>query len=304
MKVSIELRLLKLTSALTKPSFRQHAISMTWVGQLMQAEAQRFSLATHSGLLLEHEAGRSSPRLHKIVSRFLQLQAWLQKQVHNEAAERNEHWIGVSLTIKHCAHYIGFIMAQIQVNDAAQTLLFVAYILHGEIESPVRQYGEIIPPLWIHLLKDCLPDSATIHREEMVATHHILSTKFRPAFVPLIDCLTMTVFPELNEPILFHHLSKLIMDSLHLATKAANPTNYFLMSFGMHDPMNPANHSDLEDSFVTHSAYQPKDNMHILLAPELEALLRRIERKVKKLTFTDTAATGARRQTSSAGACG
>ncbi|KAG8711448.1 hypothetical protein FRC11_002756 [Ceratobasidium sp. 423] len=157
-----------------KPSFRQHAISVTWVSQLRQAEAQRFSLAVRSGLLLEHEVGRSSPQLHKIVSQFLQLQAQLQKQAHNEAAKRNEHWIGVSLTIKHCAHYIGFITAQIK------TLSFVAYVLHGEI----------IPPLCVRLLKDCLPESATIHREEMVATHHILSTEFRPAFVPLIDCLT------------------------------------------------------------------------------------------------------------------
>ncbi|KAG8686561.1 hypothetical protein FRC11_008767 [Ceratobasidium sp. 423] len=184
MKVSIESRLLKLTSALTKPSFRQHAISMTWVGQLRQAEAQRFSLAVCSGLLLEHEAGRSSPRLHKIVSWFLQLQAWLQKQAHDEAAERNKHWIGVSLTIKHRTHYIGFITAQIK------TLSFVAYVLRGEIESLVHQYGEIIPPLCVRLLKDCLPESVTIHREEMVAMRHILSTEFRPAFVLLIDCLT------------------------------------------------------------------------------------------------------------------
>ncbi|KAG8686562.1 hypothetical protein FRC11_008768 [Ceratobasidium sp. 423] len=76
------------------------------------------------------------------------------------------------------------------------------------------------------------------------------------------------------------------------------------MSFGMHDPTNPANHSDSEDSFVTHSAYQPEDDTHILSAPELEALLRRIECEVKKLAFADTTATGARRQTSSAGACG
>ncbi|QRV72349.1 Cyclin, N-terminal domain [Ceratobasidium sp. AG-Ba] len=47
-------------------------------------------------------------------------------------------------------------------------------------------------------------------------------------------CFTsVTVFPELNEPILFHHLSKLIMDSLRLATKAADPTNYLLLLRGL-----------------------------------------------------------------------
>ncbi|KAG9127635.1 hypothetical protein FRC07_011379 [Ceratobasidium sp. 392] len=45
--------------------------------------------------------------------------------------------------------------------------------------------------------------------------------------------MSVTVFPELNEPILFHHLSKLIMDSLRLATKAADPTNYFLLLRGL-----------------------------------------------------------------------
>ncbi|KAG8763311.1 hypothetical protein FRC12_008615 [Ceratobasidium sp. 428] len=113
---------------------------------------------------------------------FLQLQAPPQKQAHDDAAGRNEHWIGVSPLIKHRAHYIDFI--------TAQTLSFVAYVLRGSMESPVRQYGEVIPPLCVRLLKDCPPESATIRRELMVATRHILSTEFRPAFVPLIDCLT------------------------------------------------------------------------------------------------------------------
>ncbi|ELU45462.1 Histone acetyltransferase SAGA, TRRAP/TRA1 component, PI-3 kinase superfamily TRA1 [Rhizoctonia solani AG-1 IA] len=115
---------------------------------------------------------------------FLQLQAPPQKHAHDEANERNEHWIGVSPAIKHRAHYIDFITAQVK------TLSFVAYVLRGAIESPVRQYGEIIPPLCVRLLKDCPPESANIRRELMVATRHILSTEFRPAFVPLIDCLT------------------------------------------------------------------------------------------------------------------
>ncbi|KEP49326.1 histone acetyltransferase SAGA, TRRAP/TRA1 component, pi-3 kinase superfamily TRA1 protein [Rhizoctonia solani 123E] len=115
---------------------------------------------------------------------FLQLQAPPQKQAHDEAAEKNEHWIGVSPAIKHRAHYIDFITAQVK------TLSFVAYVLRGSIESPVRQYGEIIPSLCVRLMKDCPPESATIRRELMVATRHILSTEFRPAFVPLIDCLT------------------------------------------------------------------------------------------------------------------
>ncbi|KAG8711225.1 hypothetical protein FRC08_016173 [Ceratobasidium sp. 394] len=115
---------------------------------------------------------------------FLQLQAPPQKQAHDDAAERNEHWVGVSPLIKHRAHYIDFITAQVK------TLSFVAYVLRGSMESPVRQYGEVIPPLCVRLLKDCPPESATIRRELMVATRHILSTEFRPAFVPLIDCLT------------------------------------------------------------------------------------------------------------------
>ncbi|KAG8754058.1 hypothetical protein FRC11_006881 [Ceratobasidium sp. 423] len=45
---------------------------------------------------------------------FLQLQAPPQKQAHDEAAEGNRHWIGVSPAIKHHAHYIDFIMAQIK----------------------------------------------------------------------------------------------------------------------------------------------------------------------------------------------
>ncbi|KDN38117.1 hypothetical protein RSAG8_09713, partial [Rhizoctonia solani AG-8 WAC10335] len=114
----------------------------------------------------------------------MELQAPPQKQAHDEAAEKNEHWIGVSPAIKHRAHYIDFITAQVK------TFSFVAYVLRGSIESPVRQYGEIIPPLCVRLLKDCPPESATIRRELMVATRHILSTEFRPAFVPLIDCLT------------------------------------------------------------------------------------------------------------------
>jgi transformation/transcription domain-associated protein len=52
----------------------------------------------------------------KFAFKFLQLQAPPQKQAHDEAAERNEHWIGVSPAIKHRAHYIDFITAQVKVG--------------------------------------------------------------------------------------------------------------------------------------------------------------------------------------------
>ncbi|QRV75757.1 histone acetyltransferase SAGA, TRRAP/TRA1 component, PI-3 kinase superfamily TRA1 protein [Ceratobasidium sp. AG-Ba] len=57
--------------------------------------------------------------------------------------------------------------------------------------------------------------------------------------------MSVTVFPELNEPILFHHLSKLIMDSLRLATKAADPTNYLLLLRGLFRTMGGGNFESL-----------------------------------------------------------
>ncbi|QRV73100.1 histone acetyltransferase SAGA, TRRAP/TRA1 component, PI-3 kinase superfamily TRA1 protein [Ceratobasidium sp. AG-Ba] len=169
---------------------------------------------------------------------FLQLQAAPQKQAHDEASERNEHWIGVSPLIKHRAHYIDFITAQIK------TLSFVAYVLRGSIESPVRQYGDVIPPLCIRLLKDCPPESAATRRELLVATRHILASEFRPAFVPLIDCLTsehVLIGTGVNSQETLRPLAySMLGDLIHHIRKELTPEQLrriiYLYSCCLHDP--------------------------------------------------------------------
>ncbi|KAG8709713.1 hypothetical protein FRC11_005273, partial [Ceratobasidium sp. 423] len=98
-------------------------------------------------------------------------------------------------------------MAQIK------TLSFVAYILHGAIESPVRQYGQIIPPLCVRLLKDCPPESATICRELMVATRHILSTEFRPiqeTLQPLVYSMLGDLVQHIRKELSLEQLRRII----------------------------------------------------------------------------------------------
>lgn len=82
---------------------------------------------------------------------FLQLQAPPQKQAHDEAAERNEHWIGVSPLIKNRGHYIDFITAQVKVCvwcfqvshfDSKLPADFVVRRLR-----PSRVYGISSPPI-------------------------------------------------------------------------------------------------------------------------------------------------------------
>ena len=42
-------------------------------------------------------------------------------------------------------------------------------------------------------------------------------------------CMSVTIFPETNESVLVPHLSHIILDSLRLASKSADPTSYYLL---------------------------------------------------------------------------
>lgn len=82
----------------------------------------------------------------------------------------------------HRAAYVDFIACQVK------TLSFLAYLLRGFAEH-LRPYQENIPKYAIQLLTNCPNESASIRKELMIATRHILATDFRNGFINEIDTL-------------------------------------------------------------------------------------------------------------------
>ncbi|KAK9451927.1 uncharacterized protein V1518DRAFT_41913 [Limtongia smithiae] len=120
---------------------------------------------------------------------MLGLQASPQAEAHTAAASRGEIYTSVSPAIKNRTAFGEFITAQVK------TMSFLAFVLRG-YASMLEGYDErLIPEYVIRLLKDCPRELSSSRKELLVATRHILSTDFRPVFIPRVDLL-------LNEKVL------------------------------------------------------------------------------------------------------
>ena len=82
----------------------------------------------------------------------------------------------------HRLAYTDFIASQVK------TLSFLAYVLRGFAEH-LQPYKENIPKCVIQLLLNCPNESASVRKELLIATRHILATDFRVGFVSQIDTL-------------------------------------------------------------------------------------------------------------------
>ena len=69
-----------------------------------------------------------------------------------------------------------------------KTLSFLTYLLRAFADF-MRPYQESIPKCVIQLLLMCPPESASIRKDILVATRHILATDFRVGFFSQIDVL-------------------------------------------------------------------------------------------------------------------
>ena len=83
---------------------------------------------------------------------------------------------------RHRVSCADFMAAQVK------TLSFLTYLLRAFADL-MRQYQESIPKCVIQLLLMCPPESASIRKDILVATRHILATDFRVGFFSQIDVL-------------------------------------------------------------------------------------------------------------------
>jgi transformation/transcription domain-associated protein len=88
-----------------------------------------------------------------------------------------------------------------------KTLSFLTYLLRAFADF-MRPYQESIPKCVIQLLLMCPPESASIRKDILVATRHILATDFRVGFFSQIDVL-------LDEKVLIGHGSSTSARSSH-----------------------------------------------------------------------------------------
>eukprot|EP00122_Pirum_gemmata_P020293 Pgem_evm1s18976 len=69
-----------------------------------------------------------------------------------------------------------------------KTLSFLAYILRS-FKGALLPYKEQLPGFVIHLFNTCPSESASIRKELLMTSRHILGTEFRTCFIPFIDTL-------------------------------------------------------------------------------------------------------------------
>ena len=140
----------------------------------------------------------------------------------------------------HRSAYVDFIAAQVK------TLSFLAYLLRGFAEH-VRPFQDKITQSAIQLLHSCPNESATIRKELLVATRHILATDFRAGFVSKIDVLLQqrvligqgrTAFDTLR-PLAYSTLVDLVHHARNELTLKQLSQVSFLYSCNLHDPTLP-----------------------------------------------------------------
>ncbi|KAJ3404672.1 hypothetical protein HDU80_002517 [Chytriomyces hyalinus] len=128
------------------------------------------------------------PQFVPLIMEALLLQPLHQREAHEEAAQNNTVFFGVSPKIKNRAAYSEFKALQVK------TASFIAYILRSFVQT-LRPHQEEIADAIVGLLKDCPPEASATRKELLVAIRHIWFTDFRTAFIRYFDVL-------LNEDIL------------------------------------------------------------------------------------------------------
>lgn len=140
----------------------------------------------------------------------------------------------------HRSSYVDFVAAQVK------TLSFLAYMLRGFAEH-LKPYQENIPKYVIQLLFNCPNESASIRKELLIATRHILATEFRLGFIAQIDHLldekiligTGRTAYETLRPLAYSTLADLIHHVRNELSISQLSKVIHLYSRNIHDPTLP-----------------------------------------------------------------
>ncbi|GMM36217.1 hypothetical protein DASC09_035420 [Saccharomycopsis crataegensis] len=124
------------------------------------------------------------PTFIPLLINFLQLEVDAQKQAREEATKRNETYTSVSPEIKDRTLYGDFILSQVKAAS------FLAYIsIRGHSAKLLSDHNSVIPDIILRLLQDCPSELSSARKELLHATRHILSTSYKPFFLPKLDLL-------------------------------------------------------------------------------------------------------------------
>ncbi|KPI41988.1 Transcription-associated protein 1 [Cyphellophora attinorum] len=114
------------------------------------------------------------------IKSILMLQAKAQKKAHDDAAQNNTIFTGVSKEIKNRAAFGDFITAQVK------TMSFLAYLLRVYADQ-LKDFLPTLPGVVVRLLKDCPREKSSARKELLVAIRHIINFNYRKIFLNKID---------------------------------------------------------------------------------------------------------------------
>ena len=112
----------------------------------------------------------------------LRLEAGPQRRAHQEAAQRNEVFTGVSKDIKNRAAFGELITAQVKMMS------FLAYLLRVYLDQ-LKDFLPVLPDIVIRLLRDCPSEKSPTRKELLVAIRHTINFNFRKIFLSKLDDL-------------------------------------------------------------------------------------------------------------------